>query len=536
MPHPRDPHPPARRGRRRSRRPRRPPTSIVGAAILALAALAAVAATFGGIPFPDGEASFADEVDSYDPAIAAGQPDDPYREASNALGPPDCPDGTNPETRPVCWVSLGAGGSITLELTDNLLAGSGDTDPDLWIFEVGPDVEDTFVEISADGDAWQDVGQIGGSTAGVDIDAFGFGPGDEFRYVRLTDDPDEGEPAGETVGADIDAVGANPEPVAVPGLRVRCLHEPLWPQDGEEVTITAESLDGGLNDRTADTVEVWVDDQSAPQLSESGTREATYTAGPYDEGDTIAYGCRVEDDGEAVFSGWRRTQVGEPAERPVPVVFNAADIEAIDVLFVPDEDSYSGPADSDWLADAHALIRDFYYADEVFVSQQRGLNFWLAQDMGTADTGCAFGKPDGFDSDYSFADSVGIFHTDVFRDCASGRLFSAEAGANAYRVILHETGHSPFGLADEYCCDGGYWQPSPHPNLYETADACEDDASDVGRTASDCRQFEDDDGNQWWTSDPASDDLMVDNQTPRALDVRRIDWLFDECARGLPSC
>ncbi len=50
--------------------------------------------------------------------------------------------------------------------------------------------------------------KVYGSTGGLDIDAFGFAPGDRFRYVRLTDDTDEGQQDGISVGADIDAVGA----------------------------------------------------------------------------------------------------------------------------------------------------------------------------------------------------------------------------------------------------------------------------------------------------------------------------------------
>jgi hypothetical protein len=79
----------------------------------------------------------------------------------------------------------------------------------LWIFEVGPDVEDTFVDISKDGANWFSVGKVAGATAGIDIDAYGFDTSDFFSYVRLTDDTDEGEQGnGQTVGADIDAVGA----------------------------------------------------------------------------------------------------------------------------------------------------------------------------------------------------------------------------------------------------------------------------------------------------------------------------------------
>lgn len=511
-------------------------TAIIGA-LVALLSLAAVAATFGGIEFPEGDQSFADEVEDYDPEIVDGEPTDDHRDPTKALGPPDCPEDTTPETRPVCSVSLGSGGSIELEFTDNQLSGNDNPDADLWIFEVGPDVESTSVEISTDGEDWEDIGKVGGSTTGVDIDQFGFGPDDKFNFVRLTDDPDEGAQDGVTVGADIDAVGANPESVA----GVRCLHDPLWPQggdDGDEVTITAESLDAGVD--PPDTIEIWVNDRSEPKTSESDTRDATFTAGPFDDGDTFFYGCRVEDDDDSTFSGWRRTQVGEPDGRPVPVVYNEADSDSIDLLLVPDEDSYSGPTDSDWLEDARLLIRDLYYGEEVFLSQQRGLNFWLAQDMGDADTNnCPGDKPDGFDSDYSFADAVGIFHVSKFGDCAFGRLFSGESAGT--RSVLHESGHAPFGLEDEYdgANAGALSQQETNPNIYETQDACQNDVSNVedpGRTESDCRDFPDSKGGTWWTSDPASDDLMNDNGTPRALDIRRIEWLFDQCARRLPDC
>jgi len=77
------------------------------------------------------------------------------------------------------------------------------------VFEVGPNVEDTFVDISKDGVTWSSIGKVFGSTAGIDIDAFGFTLADQFGFVRLTDDPNEGGGgSGGSVGADIDAVGA----------------------------------------------------------------------------------------------------------------------------------------------------------------------------------------------------------------------------------------------------------------------------------------------------------------------------------------
>lgn len=186
-------------------------THLTRACVLLLAGVSAAAANasevYGGVTFPQGSASFADVFVSNTPGTPA--PTNPHQGGANALGIPDyagqntCPD------QPSCsFISLGSGGVLILQFVDNLLTGSGNADDDLWIFEVGPDVEDTFVDVSVDGITWLSVGAVGGSTAGVDLDAFGFGPDSAFAFVRLTDDPSEGNQSGVTVGADIDAVGA----------------------------------------------------------------------------------------------------------------------------------------------------------------------------------------------------------------------------------------------------------------------------------------------------------------------------------------
>ena len=163
----------------------------------------------GGTDFPQGAISFADQVIDYSPGMVGGNPSEPHRGAFNALGLPNYVGVNSCASQASCsFVSLGDGGSITLKFTDNLLTGSGNNQNDLWIFEVGPDIEDTFVEISHDGVNWSSVGRVFGTTAGVDIDFYGFGVSDQFAYVRLTDDTNEGGQTGITVGADIDAVGA----------------------------------------------------------------------------------------------------------------------------------------------------------------------------------------------------------------------------------------------------------------------------------------------------------------------------------------
>jgi PEP-CTERM motif-containing protein len=162
----------------------------------------------GGTDFPQGAISFADTLVGYAPGLVGGNPSEPHRGAFNALGLPNYA-GVDCLTQAGCtFVSLGDGGNIVLRFDDNKLTGSGGNSLDLWVFEVGPQIEDTFVEVSVDGLTWSPVGKVLGSTAGIDIDAFGFGPSNLFSFVRLTDDPNEGGQSGITVGADIDAVGA----------------------------------------------------------------------------------------------------------------------------------------------------------------------------------------------------------------------------------------------------------------------------------------------------------------------------------------
>jgi outer membrane protein OmpA-like peptidoglycan-associated protein len=153
------------------------------------------------IALPQGAISFADEVVEYRPGGGGLVPEGRFPMA--ALGAPDYTGGAargGPRA-----VTLGSGGSITLRFTDNALV---DVDgPDLYVYEVGPNVEATFIDISADGKEWIRVGRIGGSTSSVDIGPAA-SPGQAYPFVRLTDDPSQGIYAGDWPGADIDAVAA----------------------------------------------------------------------------------------------------------------------------------------------------------------------------------------------------------------------------------------------------------------------------------------------------------------------------------------
>ena len=181
--------------------------NIVALLIMFAGLLSSPAEEYKGIEFPQGALSFADEVISYDPSYSSGAvPTHPnFLNPADAIGIPDYPDGQPGATGSV---ALGSGGRIIVRFNNNALTGSDDSTHDLHIFEIGGDVEDTFIDISNDATNWHSLGKVFGSTASIDIDAFGFTSSNTFYYVRLTDDPNQGPTNNDTVGADIDAVGA----------------------------------------------------------------------------------------------------------------------------------------------------------------------------------------------------------------------------------------------------------------------------------------------------------------------------------------
>ena len=98
------------------------------------------------------------------------------------------------------YVCLGCEGSIIVGFNVLITDGPGN---DIYVFEIGPDVEATKVELSNDLVNWIHVGDADGSISGVDIK--GKVPaGAKYRYARLTDLKTACNSS--WPGADIDAV------------------------------------------------------------------------------------------------------------------------------------------------------------------------------------------------------------------------------------------------------------------------------------------------------------------------------------------
>lgn len=342
-------------------------------------------------------------------------------------------------------------------------------------------------------------------------------------------------------------------PAHAPGLRVRCLHEPLWPQPGDTVTVTAEALNDDPVNMAAVTgadLEIWGGTTTAVGSACTGST-CTFQQGPLQAG-SFAYGCRVKKGGNEAWSGWRSVQVGNTSSaRAIPVLLTGPVASRIDMVLVPNRRScdpsgacinYTSALDPNFLSDALEVIRDAYFDWEIHLRHQDAVNFWIATDMGDYQELCNLTEPADWGSVYAFADAGAILHRNTLRDCArpSSRIFSSEPSSHG--TIVHEVGHSPFGLADEYCCDGGYWPPPTLRNVHFNENECRQDITGLlpwnpALTPAACREISEvqADGSVrrtgWWVSDPVSPDMMgaSGDRRPQPADSRRIEFIYGLC-------
>lgn len=152
----------------------------------------------GSVMLPLGDLSFADEIIKVDDGDSSGRVAS-AEVAEALLGAPDYT-GDNDDGS---FLTLGCGGSVEMAFTDNAIVDVAG--PDLYVFEVGPDIEGTFLAVSTGDGVWIDVGKIAGGRAEIDL-ADTPAAGGTYRSVRLTDDGVTCR--GRFPGADIDAVAA----------------------------------------------------------------------------------------------------------------------------------------------------------------------------------------------------------------------------------------------------------------------------------------------------------------------------------------
>jgi hypothetical protein len=303
------------------------------------------------------------------------------------------------------------------------------------------------------------------------------------------------------------------------GLMVQCLHQPLYPQTGDEVVIRARALDRDGIAVQANRLEIYLNDRDTPFVFAEGSVHGTnarFTA----DGQQFFYGCRAERGDESAFSRFAGVDVGEPELSifpAIPVLYHGPPQEKIDIVFLPDDDEYLSYTDPAFIDDVGLLIFEGFGTMPSFLENQHMFNFWIGIDSGNAsprpsNEKCFRQPPDHFSSKYAFADSAGIVHRSDCRDNAgSPGVFTIEMNLDRLQVVIHEAGHRPFGLADEYCCDGGYFTNSiidtpPFANLFRRENGCRNDAEDRGFNPDDCRELFAS-GKNWWLFEPDYGDI-----------------------------
>jgi hypothetical protein len=323
------------------------------------------------------------------------------------------------------------------------------------------------------------------------------------------------------------------------GLQVQCLHEPVLPQANQPVTVYAKVVDESLAPKVADSIEIVINSNRTepviPSKNINSSSTLNYTIGPFRNLTTIAYGCSVMDNSTSAssFTGMKKIVIGafNESSRAIPVLFTGNRSSNLDILFVADNKSFSGPMDPSFLIDVQMAIT-LYYNQSIFLENQNKTNFWIAQDMGEARNNCESIPPGNWNIEYLSFDAAVILHRDDFiRDCTRNdkELSTANMATIAKEgyVLLHEIGHRPFGLADEYDSGGLYESSAPWQNVFNGEQACMTDALEMGKT---CRKIPYEYGlNKYFTSDGQPDDIMVDNRQLKDLDNRRIEKWFENC-------
>jgi hypothetical protein len=343
------------------------------------------------------------------------------------------------------------------------------------------------------------------------------------------------------------------------GPSVLITQSPVQPTNAQNVTYTSQVSGTGIT-----SVEIWESRytlgvcsngmqcaffQSSALLhtcsytvpASSPTCTFTTTA-PYPDGSFIGFKSIAHAmDGSTGTDGWVYYAAGAfPWQNnPIPIRGSAAPAEAIDVVFIPDTD-FKGN-NGNFITATTNLLTQGYLSNQAFAQEVRTWrgfwNFYV-----TYQTGHAAGYPNNpcnttpanWANLRTIIDVGAIVHTANVRDCGgrgpeNGAVFSIMVGN--FNTLVHESGHAVFGLADEYCCDGGYWQDSPQPNVFSSLNSCQTNATTNGWPTTDCTQISSGAQTiQQWRSDNGND-LMAGGGAFGRSDKSEVFWLyFQRCS------
>ncbi len=176
------------------------------------------------------------------------------------------------------------------------------------------------------------------------------------------------------------------------------------------------------------------------------------------------------------------------ADDPIPVYVVGDESNTMDVVFIPDSDITNLATFRDH---CRRNIGEAYFQEATTKKFRHSFNFYInprtghATDYDRIATDGQHQVPSNY-ARLSFAEGKVIMHESGIRDYASNGLFSSIMQERG--IIMHESGHALFGLADEY--DGGeHWQAASLPNNWSSLAGAQTDAPNRGKTAADVQQI-----------------------------------------------
>jgi len=283
------------------------------------------------------------------------------------------------------------------------------------------------------------------------------------------------------------------------------MHDPIFPAENVDVTYTldADSRAGIKVVRLYETVstidavgtvtagsEVLLESWNFPDSP--NTVSVTHTkSGGYPSNRLVQYRFTIESDKWYKLWSITRSRRVTFAIRPYPVadqpapVYVQGDVDRVfDVVFIPDTDITNMDT---FRNHCRLMIKDAVFAEPSIKPWNAQFNFYINPQTGTATDYDKIGtdgvhiKPANW-ANLSFAESKVLMHQNDLRDYAQGDLFSTEQQNRG--TMMHEGGHSLFGLADEYA-DGSHWQAADYPNNWSTLAGAQGDAPSRHKSATD---------------------------------------------------
>lgn len=273
--------------------------------------------------------------------------------------------------------------------------------------------------------------------------------------------------------------------------KVAVKHSPLIAKASESVTFTANALTGAPFE-----VKIWV---NGAVVQTCTTNPCTFTGGPYPayEDSTVSYKATVKILGGCQLfctdtDGWNYFAITDSnynwSSPYIPARKTGSTSDKEDLVFHMASDyAANSQTFGTFVSHVRNKIFDVFGAQDIVEHHLEDFNFWVYKKEATA-AGCGTVHSDS-NTDMPWRDDDAVLHWENFQDCTNPGLTHYSAEGSNTKAFLHESGHSVFGLADEYCGNTGYFEAADEPNIWDVNASCEAEQTAKGRDPAACQQF-----------------------------------------------